>query len=82
MIFSKSFLFLGAVSVAGVVNAVDPSSYFGGANIATYLDWVNKSSYERHAWIESSSDSALGVAIHWTTDDSHIQLAVAANATG
>ena len=82
MIFSKSFLFLGAITVSGVVNAADPSSYFGGTNIATYLDWVDKSSYERHAWIESSSDSSLGVAIHWTTDDTHIQLAVAANATG
>ena len=85
MICLQSRLFLALISaltITGIVSAVDPSSYFGGSNIATYLDWVDKSSYERHAWIESSSDSALGVAIHWTTDNTHIQLAVAANATG
>ena len=80
---ARHFLVLiSALTIAGIVNAVDPSSYFGGTNIATYLDWANKSSYDRHAWIESSSDSSLGVAIHWTTDDTHIRLAVAANATG
>jgi hypothetical protein len=85
MTFFQAHRFLalipGLLTVSGV-NAVDPSSYFGGSNIATYLDWVHQSSYARHAWIQSSSDSALGVAIHWTTNDSHIQLAVAANATG
>jgi hypothetical protein len=75
----QALLFLAASAVA---TAVDPTSYFGGAENDAYLDWLSKSAYDRLTWLGSSSDSTLGVAVHWTTDSTHIQLAVAAKASG
>ncbi|KAI2510721.1 copper type II ascorbate-dependent monooxygenase [Fragilaria crotonensis] len=63
-----------------VAKAADPSTYFGGLDNSVYLDWLNSSSYDRSTWLESSS--ATGVAVHWSTNESHVQLAVACKATG
>ena len=60
-----------------------PSTYFPGGDNGVYDDWVNSTSYTKSTFIESTSSvTGEGVAIHWDTTDSAIQLAVVAKATG
>ncbi|KAI2513742.1 copper type II ascorbate-dependent monooxygenase [Fragilaria crotonensis] len=75
----RALLILAASAVS---TAVDPVSYFGGTDNGTYLDWLSNTSYDHNAWLGSSSDATLGVSVHWSTDSTHIQLAVAAKASG
>ena len=68
--------------LVAVTKAVDPSAFFGGTGNGVYLKWLNSSMYDRSKWLESSSATGLGVALHWSTNESHVQLAVACKATG
>ena len=65
------------------VSALDVTEYFGSSlDKSTYLDWVQKISYDRAAFLSSESNPDMGVALHWSTDSTHIHLAVAARASG
>jgi DOMON domain len=68
--------------VSAVATAANPSSYFGGTDNGIFLNWLNNASYNHHTWLGSSSDPTLGVSVHWRTDSTHIQLAVAVKASG
>lgn len=69
--------------VLHLANALeDPSSYFGGSDNEEYIAWLQNVSYNKSTFVASTSDAGKGVAVHWTTDDAHIQLAVAVKATG
>ena len=82
MNFFRALFILVASAIASAVRS-DPSADFGGTDDNTYLTWLVSSSYDSHAWLESTSgDSTLGVSVHWTTNSTHIQLAVAAKASG
>ena len=79
LLFSVTVWWLGSVA-----NAQNTSDYFGGLNHDAYLSWSNSSSfsYVTSVFLKSSADDSEGVAVHWTLDDTHIYLAVAARATG
>eukprot|EP00545_Synedropsis_sp_CCMP1620_P013501 CAMPEP_0119023262 /NCGR_PEP_ID=MMETSP1176-20130426/29606_1 /TAXON_ID=265551 /ORGANISM="Synedropsis recta cf, Strain CCMP1620" /LENGTH=578 /DNA_ID=CAMNT_0006978305 /DNA_START=45 /DNA_END=1778 /DNA_ORIENTATION=- len=63
--------------------AQEATSYFGGVDNEAYLDWLAQSSYDKTSFLPSTTQGEeLGVALHWSTDDSTIRLAVAAKATG
>lgn len=65
--------------------AQDPiigSSNFGGDNNQAYLEWLEQSSYSKSSFLPSSRDDGAGVALHWSTDEQYIHIAVAAKATG
>jgi Copper type II ascorbate-dependent monooxygenase, N-terminal domain/Copper type II ascorbate-dependent monooxygenase, C-terminal domain/DOMON domain len=62
--------------------AQESSQFFPGSNNETYTDWLNSVTYNKSTFIESTSDTGNGVAVHWTIDDRTIHLAVAAQATG
>lgn len=68
--------------LVAVAKAVDPSTFFGGSGNGVYLDWLNSSDYARSKWLSSTSDAGLGVAVHWNTNSTHIELAVASKAIG
>jgi hypothetical protein len=61
-----------------------PQAYFGGANHAAYLDWVESygNEYYQSTFLASAVDPTLGVAIHYRVQDDRIYLAVAAKAQG
>jgi dopamine beta-monooxygenase len=75
------FLFLLQVA-APLVTAQDPSSYFGGSDNEAYTAWLQTVSYNKSTFLASTNDEGKGVALHWTTDDTIIRLAVATQATG
>jgi len=58
------------------------ASYFGGGDNSTYLEWLQQSSYNKSAFLPSTQGEDTGVALHWSTDESSIRIAVAAQATG
>lgn len=62
----------------------DATSYFASVDSAAYLDWLSLTggAYGASAYLPSPSTMENGVAIHWTLNDDHIELAVAARATG
>lgn len=77
-----TLLTIGAIYSAFVVDAQqDPSSYFSGDNNEAYTDWLQQQSYEMASFITSNSGE-IGVALHWTTDETKIKIAIAAKATG
>ena len=84
-----STLLLFCSFVTGTV--VEPEAYFGGIDHDGYLDWydeIGDDKYGSSTFLAASDTSTLGgeeingVAIHWKIIDSHIELAVAARATG
>ena len=67
----------------------DLCSYFGsGVDAEVYIDWYNDQSieatYPNHVFLQGSdpTEPDNGVAVHWSVDDKHVYLAVAAPATG
>jgi Copper type II ascorbate-dependent monooxygenase, C-terminal domain/Copper type II ascorbate-dependent monooxygenase, N-terminal domain/DOMON domain len=62
--------------------ARESSQFFPGSSNETYTDWLDTVTYNKSTFIESTSDTGNGVAVHWTIDDRTIHLAVAAQATG
>jgi hypothetical protein len=82
--FLLAFSFLLSLSNAKQL-ADDPPSYFGGTGNGAYLSWLSSNEielkYNNSVYIPSS-DLTSGAAIHWSVDDDHIYLAVAARATG
>ena len=60
------------------------TSYFGGSNNQGYLDWLTSVSFNQSTFIASDSNPDQGVAVHWNIDNDNttIQLAIVAPATG
>jgi hypothetical protein len=57
-----------APGAAGAEGSPVPAQYFGGENHQGYLDWIASSpvkDWASTAFLESSSDPALGAALHW-----------------
>jgi hypothetical protein len=61
-----------------------PKNFFGGDMHEDFLVWFNErgNEYHAHAFLPSASNPSKGASIHWTVDDTHISLAVAARASG
>lgn len=59
-------------------------AFFGGANHAEYVEWIETSAgqYSRSSFLPSLDSASSGVALHWTIEGENIRLAVAARATG
>ena len=64
--------------------AQEDTEYFAGSNNQAYLDWLSTVSYNQSLFIASDSNPDQGVAVHWNIDrdNSTIQLAVVAPASG
>jgi dopamine beta-monooxygenase len=83
---SLAHLLLHAATALGLgicfASAQTPSDYFGGLDHDTYVAWAETSSYTKTTFLNMAANGDEGVAVHWTIDDTHINLAVAARATG
>jgi Copper type II ascorbate-dependent monooxygenase, N-terminal domain/Copper type II ascorbate-dependent monooxygenase, C-terminal domain/DOMON domain len=58
------------------------SSPFGGRNDDVYREWLRNVTFTRHTWLESFTNSDIGVAVHWNIHDEYIHLGIACKATG
>jgi dopamine beta-monooxygenase len=64
------------------LHAQDVSFVFPGSDNEVYVSWLANVSYNKSAYLPSTSSEGEGVAIHWNIKDSMIHLAVVAPATG
>jgi Copper type II ascorbate-dependent monooxygenase, C-terminal domain/Copper type II ascorbate-dependent monooxygenase, N-terminal domain/DOMON domain len=64
------------------LHAQDASFVFPGSDNEVYVSWLANVSYNKSAFLPSTSNEDEGVAIHWSIKDSMIHLAVVAPATG
>ena len=64
--------------------ALGDPSYFAESNNEGYLDWLANVSYNQSIFIATDSNPDQGVAVHWNIagDNTTIQLAIVAPATG
>jgi DOMON domain len=58
------------------------SSPFDGRNDDVYREWLRNVTFQRHTWLEASTNSENGVALHWNINKEHIHLGIACKATG
>lgn len=62
--------------------SANPSLPFGGRNDDVYREWLKNVTFQRHTWLEGSTNSENGVAVHWNISNEYIHLGVACKATG